>query len=87
MLLDIKDPSRIIGKMKECLMWPEESYELCGNCPQVVFPTAAIIHGKTDELKIYYGAADKCMALGHARLSELVGKCLEDGPLKYDFEG
>ena len=87
MLLDLADPSRIIGKMKECLMWPEEPYELCGNVPQVVFPTAAIVHGQTDELKIYYGAADKCMALGHARLSVLVDKCLEDGPLEYEYIG
>lgn len=87
MLLDLADPSRIIGKMKECLMWPQEPYELCGNVPQVVFPTAAVAHGQPDELKIYYGAADKCMALAQASVSVLVEKCLEDGPLAYEFIG
>ena len=87
MLLDLEDPSRIIGKMRECLLWPEEPYELCGNVPGVVFPTAAIPHGKPDELKIYYGAADSVMALARGRISQLVQRCLDDGPIVYDYKG
>jgi len=83
MLLDLKDPSRIIGKMRECLMWPERDYEMIGNVPQVVFPTAALIHGGEDELKIYYGAADTCMCLATADVSLLVGECLKGGPIIY----
>jgi predicted GH43/DUF377 family glycosyl hydrolase len=83
MLLDLKDPSKIIGKMKDCLFWPERDYETSGNVPQVVFPTAALIHPSKDELKIYYGAADTSICLATASLSFLVEKCLEDGPLVY----
>jgi len=87
MLLDIDDPSKIIGKMRECLMWPEKNYENCGNVPQVIFPTAAIQHGEPDELKIYYGAADSSMCLATASISELVDKCLKDGPITYKYKG
>lgn len=85
MLLDLQDPTKIIGKMNECLFWPERDYETMGNVPQVVFPTAALIHGAPDELKIYYGAADTSMCLATASLSFLVRKCLEGGPLIYKW--
>jgi len=81
-VLDLKDPSKIIGKLQDCLMWPQEEYERVGNVNNVVFPTAALMHGEPDELKIYYGAADTCIGLATARLSELVDACLADGPPK-----
>lgn len=80
MLLDLKDPSRIVGKLNDCLMWPEAPYERSGNVDNVVFPTAALQHGGPDELKVYYGAADTCIGLATARVSQLVEACLHDGP-------
>lgn len=81
MLLDLENPSRVIGKMRRCLMTPQESYERVGNVPNVVFPTAVVRHGKdADELKIYYGAADTCMCVATASETELVNLCLADGP-------
>jgi predicted GH43/DUF377 family glycosyl hydrolase len=85
MLLDLKDPSKIIGKMKEYIMVPEMDYEQIGNVPQVVFPTAAIPHYEKDELDIYYGAADTSICLAKAKISELVEACLADGPLSYEY--
>ena len=87
MLLDLADPSRIVGKLRDCLMWPETDYELAGNCPGVVFPTAAIPHGEPDELKIYYGAADTCIGLARASINGLVDRCLADGPVEYVYGG
>lgn len=81
MLLDLENPARIVGKLRDCLMWPQEDYERVGNVNNVVFPTAALVHGAPDELKIYYGAADTCIGLATARVSELVEACLADGPL------
>ncbi|MEN8250802.1 MAG: glycoside hydrolase family 130 protein [Bacteroidota bacterium] len=86
MLLDLEDPRKIIGKMREYLMIPETDYENIGNVPQVLFPTAAIPHGEKDELKIYYGAADTCIGLARANIPELVDKCLADGPLVYEYK-
>jgi predicted GH43/DUF377 family glycosyl hydrolase len=80
MLLDLADPSRVIGKMRACLMWPVTEYEFRGNVPQVVFPTAAIQRPGTDELMIYYGAADSHVCLAKASVSALINRCLADGP-------
>jgi len=80
MILDLEDPSKVIGKMRACLMWPEKDYEFRGNVPQVVFPTAAIPGRTGDELFIYYGAADSSICLATASISQLVERCLADGP-------
>ncbi|MGB9620549.1 MAG: glycoside hydrolase family 130 protein, partial [Armatimonadota bacterium] len=78
MLLDLDDPSRIIGKMNEPLMSPEQYYERVGIVPNVVFPTAAIRHGGPDEIKVYYGAADTCIGLATGSISEILALCLNN---------
>lgn len=81
MLLDLKDPSRVIGKMRACLMWPTEEYEFRGNVPQVIFPTVALrCREDADKLMVYYGAADSSICLATASVSALVERCLADGP-------
>lgn len=74
MLLDLHNPTRIVGKMDECLLAPETSYERVGITPNVVFPTAVVRQGE-DELLIYYGAADTSMALATASATDLVRAC------------
>jgi len=81
MLLDLKNPSNIVGKMRDSIMDPRELYERVGNVGNVVFPTAALVHGEPDELKIYYGAADTAIGLARAKVSALVEACLRDGPV------
>lgn len=83
MLLDLNNPSRIIGKLYDCLMWPEEDYERVGQVNNVVFPTAALVFGNPDELKVYYGAADTCIALALVNTDALVNACLAGGALEY----
>ncbi len=80
MLLDLKNPAKVIGKMRACLMWPEEDYEYRGNVPQVVFPTAAVMGDSSDELFVYYGAADSSICLATLSIEALVERCLTDGP-------
>ena len=80
MLLDLEDPSKVIGKMRACLMWPETDYEFRGNVPQVVFPTAAVQGAHPDELLVYYGAADSSICLATLSIKDLVDRCLTDGP-------
>lgn len=75
-LLDLEDPSRIRGKMNECLMSPEEYYERVGIVSNVIFPTAALRFRDPDELMVYYGAADTCIGLAFGSVSELVDACL-----------
>lgn len=80
MLLDLANPANVIGKMRACLMWPEEDYEFRGNVPQVVFPTAAVPGESEDELFVYYGAADTSICLATVSIGRLVERCLADGP-------
>jgi len=55
-LLDAKNPTKIIGRTKNALLVPEEPYEIYGKVPKIVFPSGAYIDG--DNLHVYYGAAD-----------------------------
>ena len=71
MLLDLKDPSKVIGLYKEPLIAPEVSYELEGFRGNVVFPGGMILE-ENGEVKLYYGAADTVEALATAQLDELL---------------
>ena len=54
-LLDIEDPSRVIGHLREPLLVPNER-ERDGYVPNVVYSCGSLIHG--DQLVIAYGASD-----------------------------
>ena len=69
-LLDLRNPSRIIGRTTAPLFVPEEEYELYGKVPDVVFPTGATID--RDTLMFYYGAADTTTCVATASLSKLL---------------
>jgi len=56
-LLDLNDPSSIIGRYSESVLEPEEDYELHGEVKEVVFATGICEIEET--YYIYYGAADK----------------------------
>lgn len=69
-LLDKKDPTKVIGHLKEPLFSPEEKWEKKGVVDNVVFPTGAVVFGK--KLYIYYGAADKYIAVASVNMNELL---------------
>lgn len=58
MLLDLNDPSHIIGMSKTPLIAPEMDYETTQGFRQhVIFPGGMILE-PDGEVKIYYGASD-----------------------------
>jgi len=69
-LLDLEDPTKLIARSSEWVFAPEEDYEIVGDVDKVVFPCGWVAEG--DELRLYYGGADKCLALATARISELL---------------
>jgi len=71
-LLDLEDPRRVLHRTDEWVFGPQESYEQTGDVGGVVFPCGWIHDPITDELRIYYGAADSAIALATANLSDLV---------------
>lgn len=66
MLLDINNPSKVIGMCPEPLLKAEKNYELDGFRGSVIFPGGMILEDD-GEVKIYYGAADtvECLATAH----------------------
>ena len=71
-LLDLEKPWKIIRRSDEWVFGPVESYEQMGDVPGVTFPSGAIIDKKTNELRLYYGAADKVVGLAIADMDELM---------------
>ena len=75
-LLDKKDPTKVISHLREPLFSPEKRWEKKGNVDNVVFPTGAVVFGK--RLYIYYGAADKRIAVVSLNLNELLDKLIDE---------
>lgn len=75
MLLDLQDPTKVIGMSKSPLIFPEAPYETDGGFRNhVIFPTANVLED-SGEVKIWYGAADTVMALATAHVDELIALC------------
>ena len=74
-LLDLNDPSKIIGKMNRYLLKADAEYEYMGQVPNVVFPCGAIADHELDRLRVYYGGADTCIGLATGSISEIVEMC------------
>jgi predicted GH43/DUF377 family glycosyl hydrolase len=70
LLLDLEDPSKILGRTRLPIMGPEQDFEREGFVKNVVFPTATLIRG--DEIWVYYGAADTSVGLVRYRLADLL---------------
>jgi len=75
MLLDLHDPSKILGAANSYLLIPAAPYEFMGRVPNVVFACGAIADHQKDELRVYYGAADTSIGLATGRLSEIIDIC------------
>lgn len=71
-LLDINNPLVEIGRLEKPLFSPDSFWEKNGVVNNVVYPTGAIING--DTISIYYGAADKLIAMKAFSLKELLSK-------------
>jgi predicted GH43/DUF377 family glycosyl hydrolase len=69
-LLDFEDPCHVLARSDEWAFSPEENYELLGDVDKVVFPCGWVTEG--DEVRLYYGGADKCIALATTRISEML---------------
>jgi predicted GH43/DUF377 family glycosyl hydrolase len=69
-LLDRHDPRIVLQRADEWLFTPSEDYEREGDVDEVVFPCGWLLDG--DEVRLYYGAADTCLAMATAPLSDLL---------------
>src|SRR3989338_7147041 len=74
-LLDLKNPFKIIGKTDFPLLSPEDYYEKHGIVPNVVFPSGALLNKNT--ISLYYGAADTTCAVAFIDLPSLIDKFIK----------
>jgi predicted GH43/DUF377 family glycosyl hydrolase len=75
-LMDLADPSIIIGRTIDPIMVPTENYELSGFFGHVVFTNGHIIDG--DKLTIYYGAADEFVCGAEFSINEILKYTLNE---------
>jgi predicted GH43/DUF377 family glycosyl hydrolase len=73
-LMDIDNPTKVLSRLPYALFSPEYKWEIKGEVNNVVFPTGTALFG--DTLYIYYGAADKRIAVASLSLSALVAELL-----------
>lgn len=74
MLLNLVDPSKVIGLSRKPLFTPTEPYELEGFRGSVVFP-GALIPDNNGKLLLYYGAADTVEACATVTEEYLLSLC------------
>jgi predicted GH43/DUF377 family glycosyl hydrolase len=74
MLLDLKDPTRVLARLGEPILEPEASYENEGWKAGVVYPCGAVVI--KDRLLVYYGGADKVTCVASTKLDDLLGRLI-----------
>jgi beta-1,4-mannooligosaccharide/beta-1,4-mannosyl-N-acetylglucosamine phosphorylase len=79
-MLDLNNPAKVIARGEDAVLWPEHDYELLGRVGNVVFTCNAIVE-EDETVKIYYGAADTCIGLAEAKLSDLIDNCYRNNAL------
>jgi len=70
MLLDLKDPTRVLARCKEPILEPEAWYENEGWKSGVIYPCGAAVIGS--RLLVYYGGADKVGCVASMELDKLL---------------
>lgn len=76
-LLDLNNPTRVIGRMKQPLIEPLES-EREGYVPNVVYTCGGMVHN--DRLIIPYAMSDTRSGIASANLADLLDHIITDGP-------
>ena len=71
LLLDLEDPSRVIGRLREPLLVPDAA-EREGYVPNVVYSCGGLIHG--DRLVLPYGLSDSAIGVAMVPLPELLAE-------------
>ena len=69
-LLDLNDPTKVIGRLRQPLLTPEDD-EREGYVPNVIYTCGALRHG--GELILPYAISDKLTIIASVKLEELLG--------------
>jgi predicted GH43/DUF377 family glycosyl hydrolase len=75
-LLDLEEPTRVIRRLPAWILAPLEPYERSGDVPNVLFPCGLLHDEASDDVRLYYGAADSSICLATSRLEDLLAAVL-----------
>ena len=76
-LLDLDDPRVLRRRMDDSRVFgPTAPHEVIGDVGKVVFPCGWVHDETTDQLHLYYGAADTSIGLATARFSEVLARVM-----------
>ena len=73
-LLDLKDPSKVIARSEKPIMEPTANYEKTGFFGEVIFTNGHVVKG--DQIQLYYGAADEFVGLATFSINEILKSLL-----------
>jgi len=71
-LVDLEEPTRVLGRSSEWVLAPHALYERQGDVPNTVFPCGLVHEPAAGEIRLYYGAADTSICLATASLDDLL---------------
>ena len=77
MLLDLNDPSKVIGMSKSPLMIPEAPYELHGGFRDNALFPCGMVRDDDGMIRIYYSAGDAIVRMAYAKEQDLIDLCCE----------
>ncbi len=78
-LFDLQTPELCLQRGDEWIFGPEAPYEQHGDVDKVVFPCGCTIAPDGDTVRLYYGAADTCIALATGSISRMLAWLEENG--------
>jgi predicted GH43/DUF377 family glycosyl hydrolase len=71
-LFDLENPEICLYRGDSWVFGPQEPYERFGDVGNVVFPCGHVVEADGDTLRLYYGAADTCIAVATGSISKLI---------------
>ncbi len=81
-MLDLKNPGKVIARLREPLISPHEEWEEKGYVNNVCFPTGTAVF--ENDLYIYYGAADSNIAVARVNMPELINELMTNNLWNYE---
>lgn len=81
-LLDLYEPWRVLRRSAGWILEPETNYERVGRFGGVIFPTGATVNQLTNEINLYYGAANHTVGVATADLGNVVDYVMSCPPVE-----
>ena len=78
-LFDLEQPEKCLLRGDPGYLDPEAEYERIGDVHDVVFPCGYTMAEDGDTIRVYYGAADSCIALAQTSVRALLSWLDENG--------